>query len=385
MARHTPDELAASGERQLADWGVGADAAVAALSAQTGRDAAADVAIALRLGGIASDESASQLRRMEAAATDKQVRKAVKRALYRLQQRGIASAAPSPVASAAPSPVLATPLEGYVSPVDGRGDQLIWLIRPQPGGVLHLFAVLNDPQGLREVALHSATRKALKTLQRELEQRHDVRLAPIDWRHADFLVRRAFQWARASGARMDGDYPALRAQWTHEPAAEASPLAPPVADAAALARSAELLTEPEFRTWFRTVEDLAPFLEEFGGVQDSPLVLNPMQQQERYDDIIARAIDATYGGEHHDTWSRRLTEMARYFAATRRPARAAEAAAVASALAAGTAPREIPFCDQLVRASIAFFVQLAAREQAERAKGSLIVTPGQAVRERETR
>ena len=385
MARHTPDELADAGERQLAAWGVGADAAVAALTAQTGRDAAADVAIALRLGGIVSDESASQLRRMEAAATDKQVRKAVKRALYRLQQRGIASAAPSPVASAAPSPVLATPLEGYVSPVDGRGDQLIWLIRPQPGGVLHLFAVLNDPQGLREVALHSATRKALKTLQRELEQRHDVRLAPIDWRHADFLVRRAFQWARASGARMDGDYPALRAQWTHEPAAEASPLAPPVADAAALARSAELLTEPEFRTWFRTVEDLAPFLEEFGGVQDSPLVLNPMQQQERYDDIIARAIDATYGGEHRDTWSRRLTEMARYFAATRRPARAAEAAAVASALAAGTAPREIPFCDQLVRASIAFFVQLAAREQAERAKGSLIVTPGQAVRERETR
>ena len=153
----------------------------------------------------------------------------------------------------------------------------------------------------------------------------------------------------------------------------------------ALERSGDLLGEPELRTWFRTVEDLAPYLEEVGGAQESPLVLNQLQQQERYDDIINRAIDATYGGEHRASWGRRLTELARYFAASRRPARAAEADAVAAALEAGTAPREIPFCGQLVRASLAFYVQLAAQQQAERAKGSLIVTPGQAAREREPR
>jgi hypothetical protein len=385
MPRHTPDERLAAGDRQLIAWGLAADADVAALAAHIGRDAAADVAIAHRLGGIASEASVEQLHRMQAAATDKHVRKAVKRALYRLQQRGIAAAAPPSPARAAPISSPVTPLEGYVSSVDGRGDQLVWLVRPQPGGVLHLFAVLNDPEGLREVVLHSATRKALKTLQRELEQRHDVRLAAVDWRHADYLVRRAFQWARAAGIRMEGDYPALRAQWSHEPAAETSPLAPPAADEAALGRSAELLGEPEFRTWFRTAEDLAPFLEEFGGVQESPLVLNPLQQQERYDEIIARAIDTTWGGEHRASWSRRLTEMARYLAATRRPARAAEAAAVAAALAGDAAPRTIPFCEQLVRASLAFFVERAAQAEAERARGSLIVTPGQAARQRQPR
>jgi hypothetical protein len=77
--------------------------------------------------------------------------------------------------------------------------------------------------------------------------------------------------------------------------------------------------------------------------------------------------------------------MARYFAATRRPERAAEAAAVAAALAADAAPREIPFCDELVRASLAMLVELAARAQAEHARSSLIVTPGQATRERERR
>ena len=385
MAKPGTDQHQAAGERHLAEWGVGADADVAALTAYVGREATADIAIAHRLGAIASEASARLLQQMEAAAADKSLRKEIKRALYRLQQRGIAVAS-APVLPAAP--VVPTPsagLEGYVSSVDGRGDQLVWLIRPQPGGVLHLFAVINDPDGLREVALHSATRKLLKTLRGELEQRHDVRLAPIDWRHADFLVRRAFHAARAAGARMEGDYPALRAQLCREPPSEESPLPPPRADEAALGRSAEVLSEPELRTWFRTAEDLAPFLEEFGSVQESPLVLNEMQQQERFDDILARAIDTTFGGEQRETWTHRLTEMARYFAATRRPERAAEAGAVAAALAAGAVPREIPLCNQLVRASFAYFAQLAAQQQAERAKGSLVLTPGQAARQREPR
>ena len=27
----------------------------------------------------------------------------------------------------------------------------MWLLKPRPGGIAHLFAVLNDPDGLREV------------------------------------------------------------------------------------------------------------------------------------------------------------------------------------------------------------------------------------------
>jgi hypothetical protein len=385
MAKPGTDPRQAAGERLLGEWGVAADADAAALAGFVGRAPDADVAIAHRLGGIASAASAEQLQRMETATADKALRKEIKRALYRLQQRGVAMPATSPAPVAPTSPLAAPPLEGYASGVDGRGDQLVWLIRPQSGGVLHLFAVISDTDGLREVALHSATRKTLKTLRAELEHRHDVRLAAIDWRHADFLVRRAFEMARASGARMEGDYPALRAQLWREPAADVSPLPPPVADEAALGRSADLLREPELRTWFRTPEELAPFLEEFSSVQDSPLVLNELQQRERFDDILARAVDATFGGAPRETWTRRLIEMARYFAATRRPERAAEAGAVAAALSAGTAPRDIPLCDQLVRASFAYFAQVAAQQQAERAKSSLVVTPAQAVREREPR
>lgn len=380
MAKPSPDALQQAGEQRLAEWGLAADADAAALSAVLGRDVAADVAIAHRLGALASDESVRALETLERTAADKRVRKEAKRALYRLEQRGLTRSAPAEPA-APPAPLLGPAIEGYMSPIDGRGDQLVWLVKPQPGGVAHLLAVLNDPGGLREVALHATTRKALKELREALAARHEVRLAPVDWRHADFLIHRAFTWARAADARMQGDYPALRAQLTSLPAAETSPLAPPPVGNVTDAETVELLTEPELRTWFLPPEELAPFLEEIAAIRDSPLVLSEAQQQERFAAIVNRAIATTFDGAQRTVWARRLIEMAHYFAATGRPVRAAQAASVAAALTADRPVAELPFCDQLVRASLAFFVRAAADEEAERAQSSLIVTPQQAQRQ----
>ena len=77
--------------------------------------------------------------------------------------------------------------------------------------------------------------------------------------------------------------------------------------------------------------------------------------------------------------------MANYFALTRRPQRAAQAVAVAAALEGTGAPRDIPFCAQLVRASLAFFFQQAVQHQDEQAKSSLVLTPQQAMARRERR
>jgi len=389
MAKPSPDALQEAGERQLTEWGLGRDAPVGELAAALHRAAAADVAIAHRLGAVASAESAQLLLRLEREAADKHVRKAAKRALYRLEQRGIRL--PEPPSPSPPAPAAAPPIEGYVSPVDGRGDQLVWLLRPQPGGVAHLFAVINDPEGLREVALNTMTRKALKSVRAELEQRHELRLVEVDGHYADFLMHRAFEWARGRGTRMVGDYPALRAQFTRQPSPAALP--PSVLqriDAAALdtdgtplTRSPELLEEPEFRTWFLTHDELKPYLDELGSVKDSPLVLNRAQQQERFEAVIGRAIDAVFGGAARPSWARRLYEMGYYFAVTRRPQRAAQAAAVARALEHSGGAQAIPFCAQLVRASLAFFFHAALEQEQDREKTSLVLTPQQALARRE--
>lgn len=386
MAKAAPDALQVNGERLLAEWGLGADATPDELSAVAHREVAADAAIAHRLGGMPSAESAAVLQRLEREAADKRVRKEAKRALYRLEQRGVPI--PSAPAAAAPAPVIAPAIDGYVSPVDGRGDQLVWLVKAQPGGVAHLFAIINDPDGLRETEMNTVTRKVLKSVREELERKHELRLVEVDWHYADYLIHRAFQWSRARGTRMTGDYPGQRAQLTRHPAAESRP-ALPLLDAAAgadddaLGHSQDLLAEPEFRTWFLTAEDLKPELEELAAVKDSPLVLNPAQQQERFDAVIVKAIDRWFGGERRASWARRLFEMGVYLAASRRPRAAAQALAAARALEADRQPADVPLCNVMVRASLEIFFRLALEQEQEREKSSLVLTPQQVAARRD--
>ena len=111
-------------------------------------------------------------------------------------------------------------------------------------------------------------------------------------------------------------------------------------------------------------------------------MLNRAQQQERFEDVIARAIDSVFGADTHASWARRLYEMGYCLAVTRRATRAAQAVAVARALEAGDSPRQIPFCAQLVRASLGFFFQLALEQEQEREKSALVLTPQQAMARR---
>ena len=78
------------GEQRLEEWGVPADAGVAALRQAAGRDPAADLAIAARLGAHPDAASVEALIALETASSDKLVRKEVKRSLYRLERHGVA-------------------------------------------------------------------------------------------------------------------------------------------------------------------------------------------------------------------------------------------------------------------------------------------------------
>jgi hypothetical protein len=381
MAKASRDDAVEAGERLLREWGIGDTSTAAEMAAALGRESEADLAIAHRLGGRAEDESVLLLRRLERESADKRLRKEAKRALYRLQQRGM-NVSETPVAE--PTPILTASPEGYLSAVDGRGDQLVWLVRPRPVGVAQLFGVINDPQGLREIDLNLATRKALKEFRAELARKHDLRLVAADWHYCDFLVRRAFEWARSRGARISGDYPALRAQISREPAPVDRPplilahvdVEAVRADPALLTESEELLAEPEFGSWFFGRDELRPYLDRLSGIESSPLVLNRAQQDERFADVIEGAIADLFFGELRDSWPRRLYEMAYFLWSTARHRSARQAVAVALALSGSSRDgRGIPFCERLALASLAMHFEAAVEEKEEEAKSSLIVTP----------
>ena len=353
----------------------------------TGRTPGLDLAVVERLACTPDAEHAAALRALEQAAERsgwKAVVKEARRVLYRFSQRGVAVPPPPPTGDA-PRFLAPSPIEGYVSAIDGRGDRLIWIVRPRrEAGLVVLTAVLNEPAGLRDVALAEMPRKTLRRMERDLQSRHRLRMVPADAAYCDALLDEGFARARSAGTAGIGEYPTHRARlFATAPAPRDPPLAARVLGevdedpAASLASGAALLAEPEFLTWLLERSALGPFVAEVNAIRDSPLVLSRPQQDERARAVITRALRELFAGEAGRMYLRRLEEMAYFLHATSRDPLARSALASARALAASTTGGEgIPFFEELTRRSFALLLEEDAARARTDAETSLLVRPG---------
>jgi hypothetical protein len=342
-------------------------------------------AVAAALAEVPSAALAALLVELEAEPGARPVRKALRRTLYLLAQRGVeVPARPEP---AAPVRILGDDIEGLVSHVDGHGDRVVWIVRPlASGGVLLVAAQVNEPEGLRDVWTAELSRKQLRTTRERLVREGGLRLVAADWRVLDALLVEGHE--RAGAPDRQRDYLRLRPRvTTAPPAAPAEPASthvqPPAdaAEAAALvAGSGALIEEPELASWWPDPAALAPFVDELAAIRDSPLVLNPVQQEERVREVLRRAAGTVFPPS---VTARRLAGTAYVLAETGRGDAARRALAVADLLrsrpddAAG-----VPFLAALVERVLGrtFAAETARRE--EEARGSLVVTPGQLLRDR---
>lgn len=380
------ERLLEEGKKKLTEWEISLQAlkegtpSLAALEQQVGQDAAADLALIALLGDYPSPEAARVLLSLEDKTRDKTLRREIHRSLYKLSQRGVEVERPPPQT---PAPIL-TPVEpeGYLSPFDGRGDRLIWLVKPRVGGRLHyLAAVVNEPEGMRDVDAVTSTRKALRQVRRKLEDQHHIVMVETDWRYCDFLMHEGYERAQAQ-KREVASYPALR---SHLVSSSPSGGEPPIyrhlnpvaieTDTALGDNSARLLEEQELQGWFLGEEQARRYVEQIAEAQESSLVLNRYQQQDRVLGIINRAVEEVFSDEGAAVYARRLEETAFYLFTTGRETQAKRALATALALKKGArGGRGIPFCEELVRRSIALYYGEEQAKEKEQAS-SLIMKP----------
>lgn len=367
--------------------GLASDVAAAANLPETTLDPVLDgpdgAAVVEALGEVGGAAAASTLARRASGDAPRALRKTLRRALFRLQQRGV----PVPAEEAQPVhvPVAGPDLEGLVSAFDGNGDRLIWLARPRAGGgTLLLAAEVNEPDGLRDVRLAEVSRKELRALRERLQKQSGLRLVTAPWAVLDALIVEGHERAVAQDTSdRSRDYLRHRPELVHaapgSPVEPRSALAPPPSDderPALVASSGDLVTLPELRTWWPRPDAAAPFVEEIAALRDSPIVLNRMQQDERLRAVLARAATALYPPQ---VVARRLEGTAYVLAETGRAAAARSALAAAAALRAGTGADDVPLLRALVHQGLGTILASEQSRREEERRGSLVLTPGEAL------
>ncbi|HKW94299.1 MAG TPA: VWA domain-containing protein [Methylomirabilota bacterium] len=229
------------------------------------------------------------------AAGDKEHRRAVRRAFYRLEQSGVR---PARAAAGAPVRPVVTreaehPVRAWLSGIDGSGSRAAWILfEGGLGGGLRLCSlILNDEAGIMDAAGGPIARKRLEAELRRLRESQKLPWVEVDGGRACALVADAL----ALHERLGTVPPPEFARWKRVFAAAARPpqsepaAAPPRPEL--LERSPSLLDLPELMGWFvdpgRVQHEALALLQ----ARESRLVVSEQIKAEREAAILDGAIE----------------------------------------------------------------------------------------------
>ena len=288
------------------------------------------------------------------------VRRAARRALYRLAQKGVTAASRTPA-----RPVVARraerPARAWLSGIDGTGSRAVWVLFDGGFGATSLCSlIVNDVVGILEVAGGEITKKRLDTELAALRANQKLPWIEVAPPRAVAAVHAAL----ALHGRLDTAPPAAFARWQpafEHAAAEPTPSSTVPPDPTLLERVSELLGLPELASWFVDPESVQSESLELAQTRESRLVVSDQIKAEREAAVIERVIEREFTPETRERWARRLEEMAFVFAATDRPEPAKIAAASAAALRdAAHDVRRQPFPAALARRGLELAGEVAA-------------------------
>jgi hypothetical protein len=361
--------------------------AIAKLRELRGKPGVTDLAIARALGMIADSGAAAMLAEMEAGAAGA-MRREVRRALYKLKQHGIDAPAPTPAAKAPAAAAMAgsDTEKAMLSPIDGEGARIVWIVKPRvQGGVLRMWALISEREGLVGAQNTRLSRRELNSERDELERRAQVKLVDADWRVADFIACEAWRNTPESRRGQVGNFLALRSELIASPPPTelVHPVYAELATEAAAEPSVELLKVPELLEWRLPDEQLKPYVDEINQAGESVIVLSPVHKQERVNTVIDRATAELLTGDNGKRIQRRFEDIAYYLARVGRREQAGWAAAAASRLRDGIDVTKVLFFQAFIRTQLG---TVAAEEhQKAEEEPRLIMTPAEAMRAREAR
>ena len=265
---------------------------------------------------------------------DRGVRRAARRALYRLAQRGITP--PATPGRRVVERQAERAVRAWISAIDGSGSRATWVLFEGAYGGLKLCSlIVNDEVGIVEVAGGDITKKRLDRELQTLRAEQKLPWIEVPAGRALAIVTEALDRHRALETAPPADFERWRpvVEAGHADAAIADTVATEPVDDAALARSTELLELPDMAGWFIDPDSVQADALEVLQTRESRLVVSEQIKTEREDAILVRVMERTFTPEARARWARRLSEMAWIFDATEREESARLARAASAAFA----------------------------------------------------
>jgi hypothetical protein len=357
--------------------------AIVRLRSLRGTAGVSDITIARALGAIHSAEAATTLAEMEPGASGA-TRREIRRALFRLRQRGIEAPSSAPVPSRTDEPSSEVGLSALLSPGDADGARVAWLVKSRAGGGLRrLWGLVSESEGLMAARLETLSRKELRADRGELEKRAGTALIEADWRLVDFILCDAYRRTPETQRGRVGNFLAIRAELvSSSPPTELDhPIYKELAPHAGDEPSPDLIKEPEIASFKLPETTVKPYADEVAGLRESVIVLNRMQQEERINNIVERALTDLLVGDNAHRLRRHLEDTGYYFAHSGRRGPAGFAMAAAAKIRDGAELRRIPFFQVFMRAQLGAL--LAEQQEQRQEEPRLIMTPAEAMRARQ--
>lgn len=365
------------------DPGAAPENALAALRALRGASGVTDTMIARALGGIVTPRAAAMLVEMESGASGAP-RREIRRALFKLRQRGVevqASAAPT---AAAPAQTGESGLTGLLSPADAAGARIAWLLKARGGGGLRrLWCLVSESEGLLGATLEPVTRKEYRADRAEIERRAGTALVDADWRLVDFVLCEAYRRTPENRRAKVGNFLTIRTELIASPPELEfrHPIYDELAPQLATNPAVELMQEADIAGYQLPAALIKPYADEATNLRQSVIVLSRMQQEERINTVVERALTELLVGDLAYRLRRHLEDTAYFFAHSGKAAQAGWAAAAAARLRDGAELQRIPFFQSFMRAQLGAILAEQNEKAAEEPR--LIMTPAEAMRARQ--
>ena len=353
------------------------------LSKLVGKNEELDLIIAESLAYLPASGSADMLFQMVKEAQSKPLKKAIKRSLYRLKERGIiAEDRGTEDSRASVLHPLTRISEGYLSSIDYLGDRLVWLTQPRVTKGLYFFQVLiNDTEGIKDFQGTEITKKMYRDYLTRFKEESPMPIVEAEPSYCQFLIEEGYATAIQRGHPVPTGY----LEWKDmvgKPSVK--PQRPLIyscyeeetikADESLLARSETLFELPEFSNWVIKPDEIEQYAEKINEASKSKLILTPIQKQERISQIYNDAAEELFDEERRLLYKKRLEEAAYIIYKLGREEEAKICLAVALALRSeGMPSSRHPFLLALVKRSLSSAIW--EEEQKARENLSFIVKP----------